>query len=303
MNNTINNEQIENIDNINTTPNINTSPNVNNIDTILNDNLLSFENKNQRAMFFVAHKSLRIIDELLHSKYKITIPHECLVQAITTIIPNIIKEYNCNIKKRYKKTIPREIICLGRKLDNNQCSRKKHDNTDLCKSHLRKLSNGRIDQPSKVIVKSKRGRKRKVQFDPRQYDNEYITLWEDIIEGYKVLVDNNNNIYSFDIAKPVFLGKKDINFKLSAKHLKIIQQALINDIQQPVVINDIQQPVVINNIQQPDVIHNIQQPVVINNIQQPVVINNDIQQPVVINNDIQQLINDIQNIDINKLSI
>ena len=297
MNNTINNEQIENIDNINTTPNIN------NIDTILNDNLLSFENKNQRAMFFVAHKSLRIIDELLRSKYNITIPHECLVQAITTIIPNIIKEYNCNIKKRYKKTIPREIICLGRKLDNNQCSRKKHDNTDLCKSHLRKLSNGRIDQPSKVIVKSKRGRKRKVQFDPRQYDNEYITLWEDIIEGYKVLVDNNNNIYSFDIAKPVFLGKKDINFKLSAKHLKIIQQALLNDIQQPVVINDIQQPVVINNIQQPDVIHNIQQPVVINNIQQPVVINNDIQQPVVINNDIQQLINDIQNIDINKLSI
>ena len=106
MNNTINNEQIENIDNINTTPNIN------NIDTILNDNLLSFENKNQRAMFFVAHKSLRIIDELLRSKYNITIPHECLVQAITTIIPNIIKEYNCNIKKRYKKTIPRLLFTI-----------------------------------------------------------------------------------------------------------------------------------------------------------------------------------------------
>ena len=111
-------------------------------------------------------------------------------------------------------------------------------------------------------------------------------LWEDIIEGYKVLVDNNN-IYSFNVARPVFLGTKDINFKLTAQHLKIIQKTLSNDIQQPVVINKIQktrqqtrlqltrlqQPVVINKIQQTRQqtrlqLTRLQQPFVINDIQQ-----------------------------------
>ena len=217
------------IDNVNSNVSLNESENVSvgsnmsggiDIDNILNNNLSLFDNKHHTAMFFVVCKSISIINKLLHDKYNINIPKDILENSITTIIPKIIKEYNGNNKKRYKKNMPLDTLCLGRKLDTKQCSRKKHNGTEFCKSHSRKLSNGRIDQPLQIISKSKRGRKRKVQFDPRQYDNEYITLWEDIIEGYKVLVDNNNNIYSFDISKPVYLGKKDINFKLDITKLK-----------------------------------------------------------------------------------
>jgi len=72
---------------------------------------------------------------------------------------------------------------------------------------------------SKPLKTSKRGRKSKIQFDPRQYDNEYITLWEDIVEGEKVLIDNVNNIYTFDLEHPVYIGKKDDTIKLNIKKI------------------------------------------------------------------------------------
>jgi hypothetical protein len=76
---------------------------------------------------------------------------------------------------------------------------------------LKKIKEYKLDKSNK------RGRKSKVPFDPRQYDNEYITLWEDIVEGEKVLVDNNNNVYTFDIQTPVYIGKKDVNIKLDVR--------------------------------------------------------------------------------------
>jgi len=184
------------------------------IDSILNNGLINFENKQQTSMFFITYKSLDAIYKELHTKYNFTIPTELVEKAVNTIIPEMIKDYTGNMKKRSKKIISDDMVCMGRKLDNKQCSRKKHNGTDFCKSHLRKLSNGRIDQPHVPINRNKRGRKRKVQFDPRQYDNEYITLWEEIIDGHKVLVDNNNNVYTFNLNNPVFLGKKDIKLKL-----------------------------------------------------------------------------------------
>jgi hypothetical protein len=184
------------------------------IDSILNNGLINFENKQQTSMFFITYKSLDAIYKELYTKYKFTIPTELVEKAVNTIIPEMIKDYTGNMKKRSKKIISDDMVCMGRKLDNKQCSRKKHNGTDFCKSHLRKLSNGRIDQPHVPVNRNKRGRKRKVQFDPRQYDNEYITLWEDIIDGHKVLVDNNSNVYTFNLNNPVYLGKKDINLKL-----------------------------------------------------------------------------------------
>ena len=190
------------------------------IDNILNNGLLNFDNKHQTSMFFVTYKSLDTIYKELHNKYNFTIPKELVEKAVNVIIPDMIKEYTGNMKKRCKKVINQDMICLGRKLDNKQCSRKKHNGTDFCKSHLRKLSNGRIDQPHIPVNRNKRGRKRKVQFDPRQYDNEYITLWEDIVDGHKVLVDNNNNVYTFNLTNPIYLGKKDISLKLDLTKIK-----------------------------------------------------------------------------------
>ena len=151
---------------------------------------------------------------ILKTKLNMTIPKEIIDLHIINQIPKIIKEYTCNLKKRCKRVINTEYICLGRKLDNKQCTRKKHNGTDFCKSHLIKLSNGRFDEPTQAVVHNKRGRKRKVEFDPRQYDNEYITLWEDIIDGQKVLLDGNNNIYTYDLQAPQYIGKKYIDTKL-----------------------------------------------------------------------------------------
>jgi len=186
----------------------------NNIDNILNKGLVKFENKIQTSMFFVCYKEIIAFCNDYKKIYNDTIPIEFIDNHIKNILPNIIKEYTGNLKKRCKKTINLEMICLGRKLDNKQCTRKKHNDSDFCKSHFIKLSNGRIDQPTKINIRNKRGRKRKVDFDPRQYDNDYITLWEDIINGEKVLVDSNNNIFTFDLETPQYIGKKQIDNKL-----------------------------------------------------------------------------------------
>jgi len=182
-----------------------------NIDYILNNGTVKFDNKMQSSMFFVDYKSINIFVNNLKTKYNINITQDIIDEHIIQDIPKIIKEYTCNLKKRCKKIINTEYICLGRKLDNKQCTRKKHNGTEFCKSHLIKLSNGRIDEPTQEIIRNKRGRKRKVEFDPRQYDNDYITLWEDIINGHKVLLDSNNNIYTYDLKAPQYLGKKKID--------------------------------------------------------------------------------------------
>ena len=187
---------------------------VNYIDHVLNNGIVKFDNKNQTSMFFVCYKAINIFCNDLKTKYNCAIPQEFIDKQIIDSIPVIIKEYTGNLKKRCKKVVSNEVICLGRKLDNKQCTRKKHNGSEFCKSHLVKLSNGRIDQPITVAIRNKRGRKRKVEFDPRQYDNEYITLWEDIINGEKVLLDGNNNIYTFDLKNPQYIGKKTIDTKL-----------------------------------------------------------------------------------------
>jgi hypothetical protein len=200
------------------------SNNINYIDHILNNGIVKFDNKNQTSMFFICYKALNIFCNDMKSKYNCTIPQDFIDKHIVESIPSIIKEYTGNLKKRCKKVVSGDLICLGRKLDNKQCTRKKHNGTEFCKSHLIKLSNGRIDQANNVVVRNKRGRKRKVEFDPRQYDNEYLTLWEDIINGEKVLLDGNNNIYTFDLENPQYLGKKTIDTKLDlTKILKDIE--------------------------------------------------------------------------------
>lgn len=195
--------------------------NINNdIDHILNNGLIKFENKNQTSMYFVCCKSITSFYSELKSKYNINISKEFINKHIIENIPSIIKEYTSNLKKRCKKIVNTDMICLGRKLDSKQCTRKKHNGFDFCKSHLIKLSNGRMDQPNQVSIRNKRGRKRKVEFDPRQYDNEYVTLWEDIINGVKVLLDSNNNIYTYDFNAPRYLGKKMIDTNIDDFILK-----------------------------------------------------------------------------------
>ena len=190
-----------------------------NMDNLLDSDVIKFDNKNQSSMYFIACKAVNYLNKELKDKYELAMPLELYNKIIKDVIPELIGEYTANLKKRCKKVIPEDMLCIGRKIDNKQCSRKRADGSDYCKSHLKRLSNGRMDQPIPVINKNKRGRKPKVQFDPRRYDNEYITLWEDIIEGEKVLIDTENNVYTFDTAAPVLIGKKDVNSTVDLKKL------------------------------------------------------------------------------------
>lgn len=194
----------------------NTANTANIVDNVLNNDLIKFDNRAQTSSFYVCTKALTMFYNDITQNYNVTLPRKVLEQYITNVIPNLIKEFNGNLKKRCKKNINIETLCLGRKIDGRQCTRKKHIGFEFCKSHLRKLSNGRVDNTSNsnIGIKSKRGRKRKVEFDPRQYDNEYVTLWEDIINDEKVFVDNFNNVYTFDLKAPRFLGKKKLDFNI-----------------------------------------------------------------------------------------
>ena len=264
------------------------------LDSILDKKLVKFDNKQQMSMFFIAYKSIDALYKELSESAHYTIPDEIIKRVVLETVPSLIKEYNSNLRKRCRSKNNLDgmddTICLGRKIDGTQCTRKKYNNNDFCKNHIKKLSNGRVDIPleesnredkvpiivqnqkehinanananatldhnselvkesveeskrqsdsldslnslnslnkinttksnvSKPLKTSKRGRKSKIQFDPRQYDNEYVTLWEDIVEGEKVLIDNANNIYTFDLEHPVYIGKKDVTIKLNIKKI------------------------------------------------------------------------------------
>ena len=181
---------------------------------IFDKNMNNFDNKNLKNMYYLSSKILNQFVDFLGKK-KIDVSRDIVENFILYKCNNSIKEYSQNIKKRNRKKIGNDIRCMGRKIDGNQCTRRKKSGYEYCQSHLKKLTNGRIDQdytPPKS--KNKRGRKRKVEFDPRAYDSDYLTLWEDIVNNEKVLIDINNNVYTFNTTNPRYLGKKTLDGKL-----------------------------------------------------------------------------------------
>lgn len=176
-----------------------------------------------------------------------------------------------NKKQRSRKYIEPDLLCIGRKSDNTQCTRKKIPNKDFCESHYKKekkklasTSNTSISADTKTnesninietnVTKTKetnviifdginqidtldsvneqlptpipkpvkRGRKPKASLDSRRYDDQYITLWEDLIDNEKVLVDINNKVYIRDNDNDehiIFLGIRDINTSINFKKL------------------------------------------------------------------------------------
>jgi hypothetical protein len=134
----------------------------------------------------------------------------CKVKHLELI--NIVQFLN---KKRNRKNIPDNEMCMGRKIDNLRCTRRRIPNKCFCKSHLKRLPNGSINDPMPLPkVKAKRGRKRKKEFDSRLFDPKYVTLWEDIIDSERYLIDSMNNVYSYNVDKPTFIGKKTLDNKI-----------------------------------------------------------------------------------------
>jgi hypothetical protein len=120
----------------------------NNIEKLINCEMAKFDNKYQASMFYVAYKSLEAVNKLIMKKNNSNLDNEIMEIAITSLIPNIINEYNDNLKKYRKKvnmvTIANELLCMARTLEGKQCTRKRSDGSDLCKPHIAKLVNVRI---------------------------------------------------------------------------------------------------------------------------------------------------------------
>lgn len=60
----------------------------------------------------------------------------------------------------------------------------------------------------------KRGRKRKIALDKKYTDNAYITMWPEICMGQKILIDRHDNVYTYDLETPRWLGIKTVDGRI-----------------------------------------------------------------------------------------
>lgn len=105
--------------------------------------------------------------------------------------------------------------CMGRTAKHTRCSRSCKNDSEYCQSHINnKCPYGRFDEelkePEEKVVK-KRGRKRKVEISYKFKNPDYETMWPEIVEGDKRLIDRYNNVYTYDLESPCFLGVKQLN--------------------------------------------------------------------------------------------
>jgi len=103
---------------------------------------------------------------------------------------------NLSVKKKKKKNkLEPSLLCMARKQDGNQCTRRRKGVVEYCGKHIKNRRFGRIDEHSNNI-------------DKLAEDDNYIMTWVEIFGGEEFLVDSNNVVYSRDITSPKIVGKK-----------------------------------------------------------------------------------------------
>ena len=103
---------------------------------------------------------------------------------------------NLSIKKKKKKNkLDPGVLCMARKQDGNQCTRRRKDVNEYCGKHIKNRRFGRIDEHTNSIEKL------------AENDN-FIMTWVEYFDGDEYLVDANNVVYSRDINSPKIIGKK-----------------------------------------------------------------------------------------------
>lgn len=150
-----------------------------------------------------------ILNDYIQKIIDLIIIKYSLVDEKDNII-NLISEHinNLNIKfKKKKNHISQDERCQGRKMDGTQCSRRCKEGTELCGSHLKNLTYGKINdgQIFSVKEKGKRGRKKK---NVGNSNSNYIETWIDKDLGKCYLVDKNNLVYKNNPEYPELIGIK-----------------------------------------------------------------------------------------------
>jgi len=111
-----------------------------------------------------------------------------------TLMKKYCIEPNSKSSKKYKKKPAKKgNICMAKKADGFQCTRRKKDKMEYCGKHIKKLKFGRIDDELRYSDKTK-----------------YIKTKRENIDGEYYLVDEQNLVYSCSKTHPLLLGKKMI---------------------------------------------------------------------------------------------
>lgn len=150
--------------------------------------------------FKIFEDEMMIILDSISEKYKIEMD-----DLVKQFMPNIINiSIKLGVKKRNKRVLPKEVRCMGRKIDGEQCTRSRRNGCDYCKSHSKRLPHGRIDDDTYVKKeKGKRGRKKK------SIEADYIATKLEKINGVDYLVDEYDNVFKYDLNQSEFLGTKE----------------------------------------------------------------------------------------------
>ena len=112
---------------------------------------------------------------------------------------DLIKNFCCKSDKkktRHRKCVPIDEMCLGRKIDLTQCTRRRKGDKLFCATHSNNLPFGRIDDGKDYIKDEKN-------------NNDYIAMKIFEYQDETFLIDNNNIVYTYDVENPVRIGIKN----------------------------------------------------------------------------------------------
>ncbi len=143
--------------------------------------LVHLYNEQTKTILDDISKTYNIPKETLYNKY----------------INNDILKDSHSLKKKRKKIGFEEsgCLCMARKQDGNQCTRRRKDSNDYCGKHINNRKYGRIDDHSNIV-------------DKLAEDDNYIMTWIEKFNGEEFLVDSNNIIYTKDVSSPIIVGRK-----------------------------------------------------------------------------------------------
>lgn len=102
-------------------------------------------------------------------------------------------------RKRVKNFVPIFDRCCAKRASNEQCTRRKKEDSEYCGTHMKGTPHGVID----------------VQGEPKN-NSQKVEVWAQDIKGIIYYIDKNNNVYQ---AEDIISNK--INPKVIAKYVKL----------------------------------------------------------------------------------
>lgn len=100
-------------------------------------------------------------------------------------------------KKRKRRTLHPKDICMARKQDGHQCTRRRKLDCDYCGKHMKSRKFGRIDDP----IVSSAGKSSKA------FHNTILT-WVELFGDTEYLVDDNDIVYTNNASAPTIIGRR-----------------------------------------------------------------------------------------------